>query len=121
MECLEANCTGERLRETEHNAELKTNVGEIRTMVQALEAVCKCTGCRFVKYIPRVVPLLLELSGSKDDDELHESCIQVASYIKEIVRFNLICPSKLFAQFIVLYQRRAVSECSRLSVLYLLD
>uniref|UniRef100_A0A914ZPD0 TATA-binding protein interacting (TIP20) domain-containing protein n=8 Tax=Parascaris univalens TaxID=6257 RepID=A0A914ZPD0_PARUN len=68
------------------------SVSQVRTLVQTVQCVCKCTGSRFAPHLPLVVPLLVTFAVSTEDDELRESCIQAfESFIfrcpKDIVPF----------------------------------
>ncbi|KHN71678.1 Cullin-associated Nedd8-dissociated protein 2, partial [Toxocara canis] len=57
------------------------SVSQVRTLVQTVQCVCKCTGSRFAPHLPLVVPLLINFAVTTEDDELRESCIQVNFFL----------------------------------------
>uniref|UniRef100_A0A0M3IHJ3 TIP120 domain-containing protein n=1 Tax=Ascaris lumbricoides TaxID=6252 RepID=A0A0M3IHJ3_ASCLU len=72
------------------------SVSQVRTLVQTVQCVCKCTGSRFAPHLPLLVPLLVTFAVSSEDDELRESCIQ-ASFVadKAFESFIFRCPKDI--------------------------
>lgn len=83
---------------TEHLIAQKAQVSRVRTIVQTIQYVCKCTGNRFAPHLRDIFPILMKYALSSDDDELRESCIQafesfifrcpkdISPFVEEIVK-----------------------------------
>ncbi|KAL3080781.1 hypothetical protein niasHS_014886 [Heterodera schachtii] len=57
-------------------ADSETELSSLKTFIISVITICRTSGARFAKFLPQIVPILIQKCESVEDDELHEICLQ---------------------------------------------